>query len=272
MSKVSADSWERPPRPDGGAPESAVLAWLHCEYSRPFTGWDFSYLRGRRVELETPKPWSYENVAKSGALDAQSILDVDTGGGEVYAEIVADVGGHHSWMASEAYLPNLAVARDRLSPLGVGTVAGRGDALPFRNQSFDLLLNRHGYLAAPEVARVLRRNGELITQGVGAGTNRELHEVLGAPVGAPYAQLDRERAALEGAGLRVEQATAHSHPTEFHDAGAVAYYLKAIPWEVPDFSVDRYAEPLVRLHRRLSEGPPLVVRFNLIFLRARNTA
>lgn len=187
----------------------------------------------------------------------------------MYAEIVADVGGHHSWAACEAHLPNLTLARDRLLPLGVATVAGRGDALPFRSQAFDLVFNRHGYLAASEVARVLRSKGELVTQGVGAGTNRELHEVLGAPVGAPYAQLERERAALEEAGLQVEQATAHSHPTEFHDAGAVAYYLKAIPWEVPGFSVDRYAEPLVRLHRRLSQGPPLVVRFNTIFLVAR---
>lgn len=272
MAKISADSSEQAPRPDGGALDSEVLAWLHDEYSQPFTGWDFSYLQGRRLELETLKPWSYDSIARGRAVNARSILDVDTGGGEVYAKIVAGVSGHHNWTASEAYLPNLSVARGRLLPLGVKIVAGRGDALPFRDQSFDLLLNRHGYLAAAEAVRVLRPKGELVTQGVGAGTNRELHEVLGAPVGAPYAELDRERAALERAGLQVEQATAHSHPTEFHDAGAVVYYLKAIPWEVPEFSVDRYAEQLVRLHRRLSQGPPLVVRFNLFFLVARNPA
>lgn len=272
MANDAADSSGPPPKPTGRASDEEVVAWLRSEFDQPFSGWDFSYLQGRRVELETPKPWSYDNIARVKALNSRSILDVDTGGGEEYAEIVADVGGRHRWVACEAYLPNLAVARERLAPLGVGTVAGRGDALPLRDESFDLVLNRHGYLAGAEAARVLRPGGELVTQGVGAGTNRELHEALGAPAGAPYLQLDRERTALEQAGLEVEQATAHSHPTEFHDAGAVAYYLKAIPWEVPDFSVDRYAEPLLRLHRRLAQGPPLVVRFNLVFLIARRPA
>ena len=272
MAKISAQPPEPPRKPDGGAPETEVLAWLRYEYGQPFSGWDFSYLQGRRLVLEARKPWSYDNIARGRALDARSILDVDTGGGEVYAEIIGDVGGHHSWRACEAHLPNLTVARNRLLPLGVETVAGHGKALPFRNQSFDLVLNRHGYLAAPEVARVLRPSGGLVTQQVAAGTNRELHEALGAPGGKRYAQLDRVRAALEQVGLQVEQAKAHSHLTEFHDAGAVAYYLKAIPWEVPEFSVDRYAEPLVYLHQRLSQGHPLVVRFNSIFVVARNPA
>jgi hypothetical protein len=43
----------------------------------------------------------------------------------------------------------------------------------------------------------------------------------------------------------------------FTDVGAIVYYLKFVPWLVPDFSVDRYAEQLLKLQRQLDRGEPL---------------
>lgn len=40
----------------------------------------------------------------------------------------------------------------------------------------------------------------------------------------------------------------------FTDVGALVYYLKAIPWLVPGFSVTTHLEPLLQLQERLEAG------------------
>lgn len=37
----------------------------------------------------------------------------------------------------------------------------------------------------------------------------------------------------------------------FHDIGAVVYFLRLVPWIVPDFDVDGFATELRALHDRI---------------------
>lgn len=39
----------------------------------------------------------------------------------------------------------------------------------------------------------------------------------------------------------------------FYDIGAFVYYLKAIPWQVPDFSVGKYGQKLYEIHQMIQE-------------------
>lgn len=256
--------------PSGNASDAEVLAWLRSEYNQPFTWGDFSYLEGRRLELDADKPWSYDDLAQQVCRTAGSILDVDTGDGGRYAAIVREVGKRR-WEAVEGYPPHVALARARLEPLGADVRECRDETLPFEDATFDVVLNRHGMLRAMETGRVLRPGGMLVTQQVAEGTNRELRAELGATSGMTYARLEAERAALTEAGLHVEQGVEHRFTTRYFDAGAIAYYMKAIPWDVPDFSVDRYADALIRLHRQLDGGEPLDVGFHLILFVARKS-
>ncbi|MGK0258658.1 MAG: hypothetical protein ACI96M_002091 [Candidatus Azotimanducaceae bacterium] len=42
------------------------------------------------------------------------------------------------------------------------------------------------------------------------------------------------------------------HPvTSFKDIGAVAFYLNAIPWQIPDFEYSKYRHKLFDLHERI---------------------
>lgn len=41
--------------------------------------------------------------------------------------------------------------------------------------------------------------------------------------------------------------------TRFFDIGAVTYYLKAIPWQIPDFSIETYQINLQRIHQYMFE-------------------
>ena len=44
-------------------------------------------------------------------------------------------------VATESWPPNLPVARRNLRPLGVALLAGDEDGLPFRGESFDLVVS-----------------------------------------------------------------------------------------------------------------------------------
>jgi hypothetical protein len=43
------------------------------------------------------------------------------------------------------------------------------------------------------------------------------------------------------------------HPQRFYDIGAIIYQLKAIPWQIPDFSVDDYIDQLYNVHKIIRE-------------------
>src|SRR6266571_2686158 len=49
-------------------------------------------------------------------------------------------------------------------------------------------------------------------------------------------------------GWHIVEQKEHFFITRFYDTGALVYYLKAIPWEVPDFSIDKYFDKLVAIH------------------------
>ena len=253
-----------------------VLAWLRAEWARPFQGWDFSYLRGRR-ETVGGKSWDLETLLGEAVAGASAMVDLGTGDGRFLADLIAAAGRPARTCATEGYAPNAPLAHARLAPLGVGVVQAEADAgdpgmgrLPFVDGAFDLVMSRHTGYRADEVARVLRSGGRLVTQQVGDRTNVDLHTLLGAPpkAGGPWHAAHAAGLAAT-AGLRVRRAEDACTTTRYRDVGAIAWYLKAVSWEIPDFSVDRYAGPLLRLHRAMERtGQPIEVGFHVFLLVA----
>jgi tRNA G46 methylase TrmB len=86
-----------------------------------FSGWDFSYLRGRMVEGGTP--WRYADRVRARLMGLPALLDLGTGGGEFLATLAPLPP---STVATEGYPPNVDVARKRLALLGVEVVAVNG--------------------------------------------------------------------------------------------------------------------------------------------------
>ena len=86
----------------------------------PFSGWDFSWIEGRRVEEEdTVTTWDYEERARKLVQAADSLLDLGTGGGERLSRL----GPFPPLaVATEAYGPNVPIATRLLQPLGVQVV------------------------------------------------------------------------------------------------------------------------------------------------------
>lgn len=240
--------------------------WI-AEYNQPFAGWDFSYLTGRRVTLRTEDTWDYILHVVTAIEHAHSLLDMDTGGGEFLASLPQRP---QQTYATEGYGPNLPVARQRLAPLGVGVVEVRDVAhLPFADGQFDLVTNRHGAYEAHELRRVLVADGIFITQQVGSQTNRRLHKLLGDPAPAGDWQLAAAVRGLDAAEFRIIEQREEFPITRFYDVGAIVYYLKAVSWEIPDFSVDQYFDKLIEIHALIQSDGYVDVPFHQFFVKAR---
>ncbi len=203
------------------------------------TGWEFAWLDGRAVGSDPS--WSYPGLAHRLLRYADSLLDLDTGGGELLVEL-APLPAHT--VAVESWTPNVPVARDRLAPFGVSVLT----ELPGGENEFDVVLSRHGRLPADDIARLLKPGGTLLSQQVGSDDLKDLNAELGAP--PPYARrwtATEAVAALEGAGLTVTDVREERPPLSFHDIGALVYQLRAVPWQIRDFTAQRYEHALRRI-------------------------
>jgi SAM-dependent methyltransferase len=226
-----------------------IIDFWRSEEVHPFVGWDFSYLDGRMIE-EQP-PWSYTTRACTLMENARSLLDMDTGGGERLLKM------RSHWppkvTATEEYPPNLKLATARLTPLGVRVVDARWNdkPLPFADAEFDLVLNRHSAFAADEVARILRSGGTFLTQQVHGLWAHDLIAAFDASPQWPDATPATYLPQLKDAGLSIVNVQEWSGALTFLDVGAIVYYLKAVPWLVPGFSVERHLPYLLALQRKI---------------------
>jgi SAM-dependent methyltransferase len=243
--------------------------------SEPVAGWDFSWFAGRATE-ERPA-WGYSGLLAEAIAGAGAVLDIQTGGAEVLAGAISRLpaGPPARLAATESWPPNVALARQRLAPLG-GTVTqvADPDPLPFGDASFDLVVSRHPTVVVwPEIARVLRPGGRYLSQQIGAGSNRELYEYLMGPQPAkPARSAERAAAAARAAGLVVYRLEEQALRVEFGDIGAVVYFLRKVLWTVPDFTVERYRGKLAALHAEIEAGGGFTSHAQRVLVGARRPA
>ena len=218
-----------------------------------FLGWDFSHLEGRMQEGEPP--WSYPDRAAELMQGAGSVLDMGTGGGERFLELL------EHWprkvVATEDYPPNLRLATARLAPFGARVVSlplNETTLMPFEDGEFELILNRHSGLNVGEVARILAPGGTFLTQQVHGRSADDLMAAFGTRPQWPDSTPQKYVPQLQAAGLTVIDTQEWSGSLSFSDVGALVYYLKNVPWLVPGFSVGKYAGQLLGLQRRLESG------------------
>jgi len=214
-----------------------------------FSGWDFSWLEGRLIE--DPLPSDYRQIVLQFLPTATALLDMGTGGGEFLASLP---GVPADTQATEAYPPNIKIAKERLEPLEIRVhPLHDGEKLPLPDESFDLVINRHESFDPFEVYRILKPGGLFITQQVGGRDNIALNDFLAPGVNLEYADWDLERAlvGLTTAHLHTQQQQEAFPENRFLDVGAVVYYLKVIEWQIPGFDVQQSLDKLKQLHQHI---------------------
>lgn len=246
----------------------ALLQDWKFEEQQPFIGWDLSYLEGRLIE-EQPD-WSYSARAAELMKQSSSVLDLDTGGGERFLKL------QEYWpsrvVATEHYPPNLRLASERLSPYGAEVIdvelsdLGR---MPFDDTQFGLILNRHGPFNPKEVARLLTLGGSFLTQQVHGLWAVDLLAAFDAKPQWPDATPEKYIPRLKASGLEIINHQDWSGELTFTDVGAIVYYLKAVPWLVPGFSVDSHSNYLFELQNQLQEAKSLTFSARKYLIEAR---
>jgi len=230
----------------------------------PFSGWDFSWL-DRRWRSDA-LPWDYGARVAALAGGARTMLDMGTGGGEALGRLPTRA---HRTVATEAWPPNVPVAGRRLLPLGIPVIqnegardnmdqdgAGDGGRLPFRDGSLDLICNRHESFLAAEVSRVLAPGATFVTQQVDYHDSDDLAQLLSIEMPQePDSWIGLAERQVTDAGLVIEEAARADERIYFDDIAAVVYYLKAVSWSIPEYSLGKHRDRLRALHQDASAWP-----------------
>ena len=213
-----------------------------------FSGWDFSFItKTGRIQSDC-LPWSYASQLLPFISYSKRMLDMGTGGGE-FLSLMRPLP--KEVYATEGYKPNIPIAIKHLQPLGVKVVEIEDDSnLPFQDAYFDLVTNQHESFIASEVRRIMRDKGLFITQQVGGLDCKEINEVFNMPLNDEYIgwNLDTAKNEIKNADMDIIYSQEAFPIQRFYDVGALIYYLKAIPWQLPDFNVSNSLDQLYKIH------------------------
>jgi SAM-dependent methyltransferase len=255
-----------------GVPADPLFEQLLAEAeAAPVDGWDFSWFDGRATEQRPP--WGYSRLIAERMRSARSVLDVQTGGAEVFAGALGSLEHPPAVVAAtESWPPNLAIARAKLQPFGGTVVEAADDApFPFGDDAFELVTSRHPtFHAWSEIARVLAPGGTFIGQLIGERTNSAVFEYfLGPQPINPVPQRDRLTDAVRQAGLELITLQEASTEVEFFDVAALIAFLLKVVWTVPDFTVERYRDRIADAHELIEQNGSFVSHSKRVLLEAR---
>ena len=211
--------------------------------------------------MESTEPdWDYIGLARTHATHSTHILDMATGDGEVYKKILTPAPQAECF-ACEGYRKNLPVAQDTLKESGVEVrMSRRVNQLPFCDNYFDLVLNRHGGFDAKELMRILAPNGVFLSQQIGSDNLDDLCAYFGQPKQWHKRSHELLCSRLLDVGFVLEHNECWQGELIFHDVGALVYFLRASPWRVDKFSVLRFYPLLLQLQEQCEREGRLVFR------------
>ena len=230
--------------------------------------WDFSWLNKRIKSTNTG--WDYSSLVNKAISKSQSMLDMGTGGGEFLLSL-PQLPAYT--VATEAYKPNLSIAKTNLSSVGVDVAFVNDDSeLPVDSDTFDLIINRHESYKPREVARILSSGGYFLTQQVGNFDNRELNRA--------FADNSRESSnwnlniacrQLTAAGFDIIEKSEEFLRCDFLDIASIVYYLKGISWQIPGLNLESndIQEKLYEIYKVIKQYGSFPTLEHRFYLKAR---
>ena len=242
-----------------------IAEWKKEEITK-LKGWDFSHLKNRKIDEKLP--WNYNVLAKKLVKKSNSVLDMGTGGGEIFSSFAPF---RNKATATEGYRPNYLLAKKMLEPLGIKVVNFANSTtrkMPFKNEEFDLVLNRHDAFNIGELSRILQSGGAFLTQQVGKNNWADLMKLFNAKPQFNVVSFQSVKKGLRNAGFTIKIAENWKGKTEFKDVGAIIYLLTNVPWIVKGFSIDTHLKYLLKLQERVENGKKLVFKEHRYIIQA----
>lgn len=226
--------------------------WKYEENIARIYGWDFSHIDGKYLEEELS--WNYKNIINKYLKPNDILLDIDTGGGEFLLSLnhLCD-----KTYATEGYPPNVELCKNRLLSLGINFFEVTDySKMPFKNEQFDIIINRHGKYNIQELHRILKKDGIFITQQVGEDNDRKLVELLlpNTPKQFKGLNLTHQKRLFLNQGFSIIDEKEDFKSIKFFDVGALIWFAKIIQWEFIDFSVDKCYNQLLKAQNILESN------------------
>jgi SAM-dependent methyltransferase len=134
---------------------------------------------------------------------------------------------------------------------------GSAEKVPFEDESFDIVLNRHAPVMPQEVLRVLRPNGHFATQQVGGNNTQNIFDAFGwesNAVQTKRASIDSSLIAQDAGtlakafkeqGARIEAQGEYNVPYIFKDVESFIFFVRSIPLP-EEISVDKHGPTLLK--------------------------
>ncbi|HEU0292937.1 MAG TPA: class I SAM-dependent methyltransferase [Anaerolineales bacterium] len=193
-------------------------------------GWNFSRVRARY----DPVLWNYVDVVRQYLKPQDRVLDIGTGGGEIFLSLAPYFGegigiDQNTAMIEAAKRNQSALALDNISLLVM-----EGSALRFDVGEFDVVLLRHLRVCVSEIVRVLRKRGYFITQMVGQRSSLNILDAFGwtpSSFGSDWWQTVAQLAdQFLLHGCRIVAQAEYNVPYWFYDLESFMFWLMSVPW------------------------------------------
>ena len=218
-----------------------LYEYLTKEYNAHFSGWDFSYIKERMTEDKLS--WNYKNIVENNIIGKESLLDMGTGGGEFLCSLS---NLPKNVYATEGYEPNIPIAEKKLKEKNIILKQIKNDSeIPFGDEYFDIVINRQESYEIMELKRILKKDGLFITQQVGGLNGIDFNIAFGTKTMDDIGWcLIKNIEMFKNASMEIVEFDENIGKMKFNDIGAIVYYLKCIPWQEKDFSIDKYYNKL----------------------------
>ena len=193
-------------------------------------GWDFSTIASRTI-TEGEK-WDFSVLVTQRLNKSLDLLDLGTGGAERLLEFAPFVQKACGVDDSEGMIVTAKKNAQLADEKNVELHKADSAALPWKNESFDVVTSRHAPFLPQEVARVLKPGGIFITQQVAENDKQNIKEIFGRGqcFGQTPGDMQRKLALeLKGAGLEITKEDNYDATEWYKDMADVVFLLKNTP-------------------------------------------
>jgi len=233
-------------------PTRAELAAIYDAVGE-IEGWDF---RGAEPVPET-EPWDWDAQVRAACTPSSHVLDIGTGGGEVFSEYA---GAYELGLGVDSNEERIGTARRKACQLNLRFGVMDGAMLAVRDASLDVVLARCADYCPAEVHRVLRPGGTFATlqmadrdtqnvfDAFGWGSYGSYWRALFGAQGKPYRTSLDAAADFQDLGCTEIRYEDYDVPQHFGDIESLVLFLKASP--LPErFDPEQHYEAFARLVR-----------------------
>ena len=193
-------------------------------------GWDFSRVSTDRE----PIPWDYPSVVRSYLKPTDRVLDIGTGGGEIFLSLARSIGKGIGIDSNPAMIETAKDNQSRLAVRNIEFIEMDGSNLNLDANGFDVVLLRHLRVYVGEILRVLRPGGYFITQMVGKRSSKNFLEAFGwtpDSFGSDWWQsVGKLAEQFQGKGCRIVAQGEYDVRYWFKDIASLMFWMMSVPW------------------------------------------